>query len=177
MNSNTGNDKRTGGASSEFQENLDILRQIDFFSGIPLEAIKVIAYLCFRETFKTGDYLFSQDDEDGRALYVISGTVAVQSNLEGVNKSIGTLQAGEFVGRLALVGNMRRLFALKAETDVICLTLSRDKFTKVLEQFPQIMPKMINTVVGCIYKWEKQFIHGLPESCDCCLPKLGVSLV
>ena len=44
MNSNSG--KNESGTSSEYQENLDILRQIDFFSGLPLEATKVFAYLC-----------------------------------------------------------------------------------------------------------------------------------
>ena len=72
MNSNT--EKNEDGATSEYQENLNILRQIDFFSGLPLEATKVFAYLCIREKFKSGDFLFQQDEEDEQAYYIISGS-------------------------------------------------------------------------------------------------------
>ena len=44
--------------SSEFQENLEILREIFFFSSIPLEKLKVFAYICKRETFKPDEYIF-----------------------------------------------------------------------------------------------------------------------
>lgn len=177
MNSNLENNNPTTGSSSEYQENLDILRQIDFFSGLPLEATKVFAYLCVRETFKAGDILFQQDEEDGRAFYILTGSAEVIHAENGAQKSIGRIQEGQFCGRLALMGKMRRLFSLQAETDVICLTITRQKFTRALEQFPDLMPKLINTVVEGIYKWEKQFIVGLPEECDACRPKLGVSLV
>ena len=59
--------------SSEFQENLELLRQIYFFSGLPLETLKVFAYLCSREKFKQDEYIFSQDEDDGRAFYIING--------------------------------------------------------------------------------------------------------
>ena len=71
MNSNSGKNK--SGTSSEYQQNLDILRQIDFFSGLPLEATKVFAYLCSRESCKSGDVIFNQGDEDDRAFYIVSG--------------------------------------------------------------------------------------------------------
>jgi hypothetical protein len=43
--------------SCEYQENLDILRQTYFFSGLPLESLKIFAYLCTREKFKEGEVL------------------------------------------------------------------------------------------------------------------------
>ena len=177
MNSNLENNKPSQGTSSEYLENLDILRQIDFFSGLPLEATKVFAYLCIRETFKAGDILFQQDDEDGRAFYIMAGSANVLYAENGSQKSIGLIREGQFCGRLALMGNMRRVFSLQAETDLTCLTISREKFNKALEHFPAVIPKMIDTVVESIYKWEKQFLAGLPAACDQCLPKLGVSLV
>ena len=44
--------------SSEFQENLEILRQTYFFSGLPLETLKIFAYLCTREKFRQGEHIF-----------------------------------------------------------------------------------------------------------------------
>ena len=57
MNSSAA-DNKTGG-SCEFQENLEILRQIDFFAGLPIETLKIFAYLCSREKYQAGDYLFA----------------------------------------------------------------------------------------------------------------------
>ena len=40
---------------SEFQDNLNLLRQTYFFSGLPLETLKVFAYLCTRQKFDPGE--------------------------------------------------------------------------------------------------------------------------
>ncbi|MBT8407150.1 MAG: cyclic nucleotide-binding domain-containing protein [Deltaproteobacteria bacterium] len=70
-------ERRQASDTSEFQENLEILRQMDFFSALSLQALKVFAYLFTREMFKPGDYLFRQDDNDGTAFYILSGTAEV----------------------------------------------------------------------------------------------------
>jgi CRP/FNR family transcriptional regulator, cyclic AMP receptor protein len=44
----------------EFQENLATLREIDFFSELPLDLLKVIAYLCSREKYQEGDFLINR---------------------------------------------------------------------------------------------------------------------
>ncbi|UCG08371.1 MAG: hypothetical protein JSV83_06915, partial [Desulfobacterales bacterium] len=52
--------------ASELEQNLEFLRQTYFFSGIPLEALKVFAYLCTREKFKKDEYLFQQGEDDAQ---------------------------------------------------------------------------------------------------------------
>jgi CRP/FNR family cyclic AMP-dependent transcriptional regulator len=175
MNSNL--ERSDSAGSCEFEENLSILRQIDFFSGLPLEAIKVFAYLCHREHFRPGEYLFQQDEEDGRAYYFVSGNARLVQQVDGNEVEVRDYGEGDFIGRLALMGKMRRLFSLRAATEVGCLTLSQEKFTKALEQFPEQMPKMIRVIVEGIYKWEKRFIRQRTGDCDDCTRKIGVSLV
>ena len=175
MNSNT--EKNEDGATSEYQENLNILRQIDFFSGLPLEATKVFAYLCIREKFKSGDFLFQQDEEDEQAYYIISGSAQLVHVNAGQEMVIRDCEEGEFLGRLALMSTMSRLFSLRARTDMICLTITREKFTKALEQFPDLMPKLIRVIVDNIYSWEKRFVAHRTVDCSACFKEIGVSLV
>ena len=156
---------------------MDILRQIDFFSSLPLEAIKVFAYLCIREKFKPGDYLFEQDEEDDRAYYIIAGNTQLEHKSNTDEENVRSFKTGEFVGRLSLMVKMRRLFSLKAQTEVTCLVLSREKFTRALEQFPAIMPKIIKVIVDNIYSWEKRFLANRTDACNDCLQQIGVSLV
>lgn len=175
MNSNMEKDDES--AAGEYQENLKFLRQVDFFSGLPLEATKVFAYLCTREFYKTGDYIFQKDDEDQQAYYIISGEADLLHAANGDEQAVREYGDGDFIGRLALLGNMRHLFSLKARTDVACLTITGEKFSKALAQFPDVMPKMIKVIVDNIYNWEKRFMARREAECSDCFKDIGVSLV
>ena len=174
---NSSMEKRQISDTSEFQENLEILRRMDFFSALSLQALKVFAYLFTREMFKPGDYLFHQDDNDGNAFYILSGTAEVVRKDESGEFSLGKYGEGEFLGGLALLGDMRRLFSLKALTDMRCLVLSREKFTKAIEQFPDLMPRVLETMVDRIRSWEERLFIDKDKLCDTCRKKVGVSLL
>jgi CRP-like cAMP-binding protein len=175
MSSST--EENQGSSSSEFQENLEILRQMDFFSALSLEALKLFAYLATRENFKVGDFLFHQDDNDGNAFYIISGKAELLRQDEGGDSNLKIYSEGEFLGGLALLGDMRRLFSLRASTDMTCLVLNRDKFSKALEQFPELTPKVFRTVVEKVRAWEERLMLDPDQLCDRCRHKVGVSLI
>ena len=175
MNSNS--EKNESGASCEYQENLDILRQIDFFSGLPLEATKVFAYLCTRDSFKPGDAIFQQGDEDDRAFFIISGQARLFQQSGDTPTAIRDYGDGEFIGRMTLLGQSRRLFTLTATAPITCLVITREKFARALEKFADLTPKFIEVVVTNIYKWEKHFLQIRSGDCAACLQIAGVSLV
>jgi len=163
--------------SSEFQENLEILRQIYLFSSLPLENLKVFAYLCTRETFNQGEHLFRQGDDDGQAFYIISGKARLVHTNGGAEQIIRDYETGEFLGGMVLLGNMHRLFSLKASTEVTCLILTREKFCTTVQQFPDLMPRIIKSVVERISAWESGFLVSRGDGCEVCGQKVGVSLV
>ena len=116
--------------SSELEQNLEILRQTYFFSVLPLETLKIFAYLCSRENFMQGEYILRQNEDDGQAFYIISGKAALEREDNSNVKEIRECHSGEFLGGLTLLGEARRLFSLKALEDTICLVLVREKFSK-----------------------------------------------
>lgn len=175
MNSST--EKKQPSDTSEFKENLEILRQMDFFSGLSLEALKVFAYLFTREIFKPGDYLFYQDDNDGKAFYIISGEGELIREDERGASELRKYGEGEFLGGLALVGDMRRLFSMKVLTETTCLVMTREKFTRAIEQFPELMPKVLEAMVDRIRSWEERLFFDRDGLCDACRKKVGVTLV
>jgi CRP-like cAMP-binding protein len=163
--------------SSEYQENLDILRQTYFFSGLPLESLKVFAYLCTRERFKTGEPLFQQGEEDADAFCLIAGTAQLERTIGSNVQAVRVYGPGEFIGGLTLLGETRRLYTLRALETMTCLVLSREKFTKTLEQFPGQAPRLFKAVVDAISRWEEVFLEELSDECGKCIPRLGVSLI
>ncbi|NOQ18635.1 MAG: cyclic nucleotide-binding domain-containing protein [Desulfobacterales bacterium] len=170
-------EKNRSGPPSELQENLEILRETYFFSGLPLETLKVFAYLCTRVKFKQGEYIFRQNEDDGRAFYIISGKARLERADNSTTKEIRDCRTGEFLGGLTLLGEVRRLFSLKAVQDTVCLILNRDKFSKALEQFPDIMPRIFKAVAKNIDAWEERFLADRADSCGECIVNLGVSLI
>jgi CRP-like cAMP-binding protein len=165
------------GAACEFQQNLEILRQVRFFAGLPPEALKLLAYLCKRETFRPGDLLFTQGEDDGQAFFLVSGNARLLRETNGRQHAMRVFEAGTFLGGISLLGSLRRLFSLAAVTDVVCLVLTREKFSRVLEQFPDMMPKVLKGLVESIGAWEERFMSDAFFSADSCHQKSGVSLI
>ena len=142
-------------ASCELQMNLDLLRQIDFFSSIPIEKMKVFAYLCKRERFAIDEEIFTQGEDDGQALLILSGRARLTREQNGGTMEIRTYREGEFIGGLGLLGPMPRLFSLHAATDLECLVLTREKFQRVLTQMPELAARIFKTLVERLRVWDE----------------------
>jgi CRP-like cAMP-binding protein len=169
-------EKNNPSQASEFQENLNLLRQIYFFSELPLETLKVLAYLCTRENFKQDEKIFSQGEDDGRAYYILSGKGILTRVVEDEEFSIRECDAGVFFGSLTLAGKLDRLFSLTAAVDTSCLILNREKFSKAIEQFPDLMPKVLQAIAESIVSWEEHFLNNNSD-CSSCRNDLGASLL
>jgi len=163
--------------SSEFQENLQILRQIYFFSGLPLETLKIFAYLCTRAKFKQGEYIFRQNEDDGQAVYIVTGQARLERENNGGTTKVRDCESGEFLGGLTLLGETGRLFSLKSVSDTTCLVLNREKFAKTMEQFPHLLMKICKAVTQNIDTWEKRFLTAQGDQCGECMEHLGVTLI
>jgi CRP-like cAMP-binding protein len=174
MNSSGKNDSNP---ASELEQNLNLLRQTYFFSGIPLEALKVFAYLSTREKLKQNEYLFRQGEDDGQAFYIIEGKAVLERDDDGETEIFRNFTSGDFMGGLTLLGEMRRLFSLKVTEETTCLMLDREKFAKVLEQFQDVMPRIFKALVMGINTWEERFLADRTEKCSDCMDQLGVSLL
>ena len=173
MNSSAADNRSS--ASCEFQENLEILRQIDFFAGLPIETLKIFAYLCARETYQDGDYLFIENEDDGQAFYLISGQAVLTHGADDAANVVLSFEPGQFLGSLALLGTMPRLFSLKAVAPVECMVLTREKFAKAIEQFPELTPRLFKSVVAGIRSWEKASIREMVAQGRALLGMTGIS--
>jgi len=174
MNSYTAEDNSC--TACELQVNLDLLRQTNFFAGIPIEKLKVIAYLCTREGFSPDDDIFRQDEDDGQALLVLSGQARLIRNQGDAVMEIRTYGEGDFLGGLCLLSPMPRLFTLRAATDLTCLVLTRDKFQGVLAQMPELTARIFKTLVDRLRIWDEQLLATCADAQSACRVG-GISLI
>jgi CRP/FNR family transcriptional regulator, cyclic AMP receptor protein len=170
-------DEHVIGASCEISDNISVLREIHFFAGLPLEVVKLFAYLCTRDYFRAGDFLFRQGDDDGCAYYTLTGEVELLRRDIGGEEILRRYPETSFFGSFSLLSPMPRLFSMRAATDMCCLVLTREKFAKILEQFPEIQPKIIASIVNRMIKWEKQLLKNLEGDLDRCQHSIGISLL
>ncbi|WP_320009249.1 cyclic nucleotide-binding domain-containing protein [Maridesulfovibrio sp.] len=161
--------------TSEYQEHLEIMREIPYFSSLELEAQKLIAYLCVREKFTAGDEVFASGDFDKSAYFIIKGNM--EAYLNSGSEKIQSFKEGDFVGALSLIGNSKRLFTLKAITDCVCIRLTSEKFKKAQEQYPEISKKFLKATVDMISNWEERFISKYNPGCAGCTTGIGLTLI
>jgi len=161
----------------EFQDNLAVLREISFFARLPMETLKILAYLFTREVFKKGDYLFHQHEDAGYAIYMISGTAELVRSDADQEKHIREYGENSFLGGMNLLGDVQHLYSLRATSNLTCLVLTREKFTTAMEQFPELKPKVIQALIERIRGWEEGFLADQADKCEGCRKKLGVSLI
>ncbi len=161
--------------TSEYQEHLEIMREIPYFSGLDLEAQKLLAYLCVREKFSEGEAVFTSGDIDKSAYYIISGEM--EAYLDTINIKVQSFKPGDFVGALSLIGDSKRLFTLKTTSDCVCIRLTSDKFKKAQEQYPEISRKFLKATVDMISNREERFISNFNEGCSGCGAGIGLTLI
>jgi CRP/FNR family transcriptional regulator, cyclic AMP receptor protein len=161
---------------SEYQANLEILMQLPLFAGLPLEPLKVLAYLCRRETFKAGESIFHEHEIDTNAYYLIEGQAVLIMEADG-EAELTEFGEQELIGSMSLFCDVKRLFTLRAKTRVICLVLSRDKFQKIVERFPDVTTKLVQAMLMRVHAWEERLLSEHALACDDCRKRIGVSLV
>ncbi|WP_291328848.1 Crp/Fnr family transcriptional regulator [Desulfovibrio sp. UCD-KL4C] len=161
--------------ASEYQENLEIIREVAYFSGLELEAQKLLAYLCVRENFAQGTTVFNTGDIDKSAYFIIKGQM--EAFLENVESPVQTFKENDFVGALTLIGESKRLFTLKAVTDTVCIRLTQDKFEKARGQYPEINNKFLKAAVDKISNREERFLSKYDINCEGCKSAIGLTLI
>jgi len=175
MNSNSADS--SAGQGCEFQENLDMLRQVSFFETLPLEALKVLAYLCRRQRYAGGDYLARSGEDDGQAYYVIAGQIDLTLEQGQGETVLRSFAQGEVIGLLSLWGRMPQVFSLKADRELTCLVMTSDRFLKAMEQYPALVPKIVKEMVKRINAWERKFVAEQEHRTDGFGPRAGVSML
>ena len=167
-------------SKSEVQRNLEKLRNLPYFERMPLELLRVVAYLCKRVNYKPGTVLFSQDEPSARAFYILSGSAeVVRSGGDGDagEQSLGEIGQDSFVGGLSLVADVKRLFSLKAKTQCLCLVLERSDFWPTVTQNPEATKSFMEALARRIVAWEEQLINSGACQGQLGLVDVGVSLI
>ncbi len=159
---------------SEMQQNLELLQEKAFFSALPAKAIKLLAFVAERQHFSKEETIFDEGDDYGRAYIILSGQLTLLKHSHDNKLVVQDFNQGDLIGTFSLLGAMPSLFLLKASTDTSVLTIAREHFTKIQEQFPETMALSLNALLREVYQWERK---NLTQAEICCLNQTGATIL
>ncbi len=120
----------------------EIIRNIEFFSGLDnktLRRIEEVALVC---QFEPGETIV-KEGELGLGMYVvISGKLEVVKRLPSGKLKLAELGPSQFFAEMSLIDDKPRSATVITMDTTECLLLTRDSFLKLMEKSPQIAVRM-----------------------------------
>jgi CRP/FNR family transcriptional regulator, cyclic AMP receptor protein len=101
----------------------DALSRVDLFSGLGKKVLKEVALCCREATYKPGSVLISQGEKGVGMFLLTKGTVRITqtNNSGGAEQALGTLEAGDVFGEMALLDDLPRSATVTAIDEVTAL--------------------------------------------------------
>ncbi len=124
-------------------EEVEILKGVPIFAKMEPAKLKLLAFTGERMTFAEGQELFHQGDP-GDAMYVIlSGVADVVIDSPAGPITVAQLKKNNFVGDMAILGDVPRTATIKAREPLTTLKISKDMFYRLVTEFPQMAIEMM----------------------------------
>jgi small-conductance mechanosensitive channel/CRP-like cAMP-binding protein len=125
-------------AERHHDRRLAAVRDVDLFDGLTPEEIEYVAMQLRYAPFTAGETLTKQGAVAHWLYLLAQGTVEVRTTVEGVKKTVATLQGPSFFGEMGLMTGEPRTADVVATTEVECYRLDKATFEKVLRDRPEI---------------------------------------
>jgi CRP-like cAMP-binding protein len=108
---------------------LEIVARIDFFKSLSIAQRELLlnsssCYKCYKDK-----YVQKEDDLNRNFYIVLSGKVAItkeSSDLKSIDKILGYISVGEFIGESSFINKHRKSASAKAVEDSIILCIDQD---------------------------------------------------
>lgn len=126
-------------SETDRSELLQLLRRVPLFRNAPDRAIEIAASAVRKRVYEPDTTVFQEGDK-GEALYIVaSGLVKLSKvDLGGHEKTLAILQAPEFFGEMALLGETTRSATAITLGEVQAYLLFNDDFRKLIAEYPTI---------------------------------------
>jgi CRP-like cAMP-binding protein len=102
------------------------------------------------QRYAPGDVVVAEGDPATRLFLIVDGRASVEQG----GQPVGSLDAGEFFGELALIEEHGRTATVRAATDLTCLVITAWEFRATLEEHPQMAIPMLNTIISRLHRRE-----------------------
>lgn len=120
------------------ERDIDLLKSVPFFDGVPPEPLKLIAFSADSREYGDGQFVFSLDDIAEGGLVLIDGRIDLVDERKTPPKVLERLGPGSLIGEIALIVETRRPATAISVGRSKVLVVRRSLFRRMLTEYPEI---------------------------------------
>ena len=118
---------------------VETLRNIPLFAGLPTPRLKLIAYTAELVRFESGEVIVRQGDASDAVYILAEGEAEVLlTDDEGKDLSLGTMGKNTLFGEIGVLCKGRRTTTVKAKDGVMTYKISSQLFLELVRSSPEI---------------------------------------
>ena len=138
-------------------EKIELLQSVSIFWDLNKNDLGHIADKMVAKHFENGNYIFLEDSEGEQCFFVLEGSVKVtRLSKDGREVILAMLNEGDFFGEMSLLDGESRSANVIALEKTKVLTLDRNDFIAVVNDYPQIAVQLLKELARRLRKSDRQ---------------------
>ena len=138
-------------------EKIELLQSVSIFWDLNEGELGHIADKMVSKHFENGNYIFLEDSEGEQCFFVLEGSVKVtRLSKDGREVILAMLNEGDFFGEMSLLDGESRSANVIALEKTKVLTLDRNDFIAVVNDYPQIAVQLLKELARRLRKSDRQ---------------------
>ena len=138
-------------------EKIELLQSVSIFWDVNENDLGHIADKMVAKHFENGNYIFLEDSEGEQCFFVLEGSVKVtRLSKDGREVILAMLNEGDFFGEMSLLDGESRSANVIALEKTKVLTLDRNDFIAVVNDYPQIAVQLLKELARRLRKSDRQ---------------------
>ena len=138
-------------------EKIELLQSVSIFWDLNENELGYIADKMVAKHFENGNYIFLEDSEGEQCFFVLEGSVKVtRLSKDGREVILAMLNEGDFFGEMSLLDGESRSANVIALEKTKVLTLDRNDFIAVVNDYPQIAVQLLKELARRLRKSDRQ---------------------
>ena len=136
---------------------IELLQSVSIFWDLNKDELGHIADKMVAKHFENGNYIFLEDSEGEQCFFVLEGSVKVtRLSKDGREVILAMLNEGDFFGEMSLLDGESRSANVIALEKTKVLTLDRNDFIAVVNDYPQIAVQLLKELARRLRKSDRQ---------------------
>ena len=137
-------------------EKIELLQSVSIFWDLNEDELGHIADKMVAKHFENGNYIFLEDSEGEQCFFVLEGSVKVtRLSKDGREVILAMLNEGDFFGEMSLLDGESRSANVIALEKTKVLTLDRNDFIAVVNDYPQIAVQLLKELARRLRKSDR----------------------
>ena len=136
-------------------QKVELLSKVPLLAGLSHKDLEQVAQISDEVDLPAGRVLMKQGDYGSEFFVIIKGSVRVERD----GQVLRELGAGDFLGELALLGDIARTATATCVTDGRLLVLGHREFHSLMDAYPGIQKTVLQTVAPRMARLEPDQPH------------------